>query len=91
MLVTTSRSVFTFLQFAGQVNEKLRRAIDIVVGYSRVSDETKERLKSAVTDVHCKTMSEQAIFFLLLLSNCLAVIITVLQGFILLGFCAYKI
>ncbi|KAL4003891.1 hypothetical protein ACH3XW_9475 [Acanthocheilonema viteae] len=42
-----------------QVDEKLRRAIDIVVGYSRVSDETKERLKSAVTDVHCKTMSEQ--------------------------------
>ncbi|VDM20398.1 unnamed protein product [Wuchereria bancrofti] len=43
----------------GHVDEKLRRAIDIVVGYSRVSSETKERLKSAVTDVHCKTMSEQ--------------------------------
>ncbi|CAG9530140.1 unnamed protein product [Cercopithifilaria johnstoni] len=43
----------------GQIDEKLRRAIDIVVGYSRVSDETKERLKSAVTDVHCKTMTEQ--------------------------------
>ncbi|EFO27668.2 hypothetical protein LOAG_00821 [Loa loa] len=43
----------------GHVDEKLRRAIDIVVGYSRVSDETKERLKSAVTDVHCRTMSEQ--------------------------------
>uniref|UniRef100_A0A915PPC6 Uncharacterized protein n=1 Tax=Setaria digitata TaxID=48799 RepID=A0A915PPC6_9BILA len=43
----------------GQVDEKLRRAIDIVVGYSRVSSETKERLKSAVTDVHCKLMSEQ--------------------------------
>lgn len=43
----------------GHVDEKLRRAIDIVVGYSRVSSETKERLKNAVTDVHCKTMSEQ--------------------------------
>ncbi|MCP9257159.1 hypothetical protein DINM_000380 [Dirofilaria immitis] len=42
-----------------QVDEKLRRAIDIVVGYSRVSNETKERLKSAVTDVHCKLMSEE--------------------------------
>ncbi|VDK80748.1 unnamed protein product [Litomosoides sigmodontis] len=38
----------------GQVSEKLRRAIDIVVGYSRVSDETKERLKSAVTDEACQ-------------------------------------
>uniref|UniRef100_A0A8R1TZ61 Uncharacterized protein n=1 Tax=Onchocerca volvulus TaxID=6282 RepID=A0A8R1TZ61_ONCVO len=42
-----------------EVDERVRRAIDIVVGYSRVSNETKERLKNAVTDVHCKLMSEE--------------------------------
>ncbi|VDO42949.1 unnamed protein product [Onchocerca flexuosa] len=42
-----------------EIDERVRRAIDIVVGYSRVSNETKERLKNAVTDVHCKLMSEE--------------------------------
>ncbi|VDN06833.1 unnamed protein product [Thelazia callipaeda] len=42
-----------------QKNEQLNRMIDVVVAYSRVSTETKERLRNAVTDVYCKLMSEE--------------------------------